>query len=93
MTATSVRTQWHHAATIALLDAAWNDPRAHVIGLTGPPGVGKSTLTSALINRWRREGLTVGVIAVDPVAGRIVRGFACRTRLQCLRFLLSGFSP
>ncbi|MFZ2870643.1 methylmalonyl Co-A mutase-associated GTPase MeaB [Zavarzinia sp.] len=60
----------HGAATIALLDAAWDNPRAHVIGLTGPPGVGKSTLTSALINRWRREGLTVGVIAVDPSSRR-----------------------
>lgn len=60
----------HGAATIALLDAAWDDPRAHVIGLTGPPGVGKSTLTSALINRWRAEGLTVGVIAVDPSSRR-----------------------
>lgn len=60
----------HGAATIALLDAAWNDPRAQVIGLTGPPGVGKSTLTSALINRWRKAGLTVGVIAVDPSSRR-----------------------
>ena len=60
----------HGAATIALLDAAWDNPRAHVIGLTGPPGVGKSTLTSALINRWRREGLSVGVIAVDPSSRR-----------------------
>lgn len=60
----------HGAATIALLDAAWDNPRAHVIGLTGPPGVGKSTLTSALINHWRRQGLTVGVIAVDPSSRR-----------------------
>ncbi|MCF4166890.1 methylmalonyl Co-A mutase-associated GTPase MeaB [Zavarzinia compransoris] len=60
----------HGAETIALLDAAWTDPRGHVIGLTGPPGVGKSTLTSALINRWRKAGLTVGVIAVDPSSRR-----------------------
>jgi LAO/AO transport system kinase len=60
----------HGAETIALLDAAWNDPRAQVIGLTGPPGVGKSTLTSALLARWRAAGLTVGVIAVDPSSRR-----------------------
>ena len=33
----------------ALLDTAAADPKAHVAGLTGPPGVGKSTLTNALI--------------------------------------------
>ncbi len=55
---------------VALLDRAWAAPRAHVIGLTGPPGVGKSTLTGALIRAWRGEGLTVGVIAVDPSSRR-----------------------
>ena len=40
----------------------------HLIGLTGPPGVGKSTLTAALIRHWRGEGLTVGVLAVDPTS-------------------------
>ncbi|MFA5120512.1 ArgK/MeaB family GTPase [Zavarzinia sp.] len=60
----------HGAETIALLDAAWDNPLGHVIGLTGPPGVGKSTLTSALIARWRAAGLTVGVIAVDPSSQR-----------------------
>ena len=53
-------------AATTLLDAAWAAPRAHVVGLTGPPGVGKSTLTSALIKAWRADGQTVGVIAVDP---------------------------
>lgn len=52
--------------TLALLDAAWADPQGFVLGLTGPPGVGKSTLTDALIRFWRAKGLTVGVIAVDP---------------------------
>ncbi len=55
---------------IALLDRAWAAPKAHVIGLTGPPGVGKSTLTGALIRAWRGEGTTVGVIAVDPSSRR-----------------------
>ncbi len=39
---------------------------AWVIGLTGPPGVGKSTSTSALVKALRAEGLRVGVLAVDP---------------------------
>jgi len=54
------------AATLALLDEAWNAPVARTIGLTGPPGVGKSTLAGALIRHWRGAGHTVGVIAVDP---------------------------
>jgi LAO/AO transport system kinase len=53
-------------ATLALLDAAYAAPRAQVVGITGPPGVGKSTLIAALIALWRKEGRTVGVIAVDP---------------------------
>lgn len=40
--------------------------RAHVIGVTGPPGGGKSTLVSALIKGIRRRGLRVAVVAVDP---------------------------
>ncbi len=50
----------------ALLDAAWRQPRAHVVGITGPPGVGKSSLCAALVAAWRGDGKTVGVIAVDP---------------------------
>jgi LAO/AO transport system kinase len=40
--------------------------RAQVIGLTGSPGVGKSTLAGALVAAYRAQGLTVGVLAVDP---------------------------
>jgi LAO/AO transport system kinase len=40
--------------------------RASVIGITGPPGVGKSTTTSALVAALRRTGRRVGVLAVDP---------------------------
>jgi GTPase len=40
--------------------------RAYTIGVTGPPGVGKSTLISALVRHVRGQGLTVGVISVDP---------------------------
>src|SRR5688572_29738879 len=42
--------------------------RAHVIGVTGSPGAGKSTLTDRLIARFRAKGKTVGVIAVDPTS-------------------------
>jgi LAO/AO transport system kinase len=40
--------------------------RAYAIGVTGPPGVGKSSLLSALVRRVREEGTSVGVISVDP---------------------------
>ncbi|MFD6067211.1 methylmalonyl Co-A mutase-associated GTPase MeaB [Amycolatopsis lurida] len=39
---------------------------ARVVGLTGPPGVGKSTSTSALLTALRARGLRVGVLAIDP---------------------------
>ena len=39
---------------------------AHIVGLTGAPGVGKSTVTGALIRHYRAQGLRVGVLAVDP---------------------------
>ena len=40
--------------------------RAHLVGITGPPGAGKSTLVDALIGEQRARGRRVGVIAVDP---------------------------
>ena len=42
--------------------------RARVIGLTGAPGVGKSTVTAALVGAYRERGLRVGVLAVDPTS-------------------------
>lgn len=39
---------------------------AYVVGLTGSPGVGKSTSTSALVTAYRKQGKRVGVLAVDP---------------------------
>ena len=41
---------------------------ARRIGLTGPPGAGKSSLTTALTRAYRAQGLTVGIIAVDPTS-------------------------
>jgi LAO/AO transport system kinase len=40
--------------------------RAQIVGLTGSPGVGKSTSASALVSAYRRRGARVGVLAVDP---------------------------
>jgi LAO/AO transport system kinase len=54
------------AETLDLLDAAHAAAQAHVIGITGPPGVGKSTLIGALIAHWRAARTRVAVIAVDP---------------------------
>lgn len=42
--------------------------RARVIGITGSPGTGKSTLVDQMIFRWRKEGRKIGVIAVDPTS-------------------------
>ena len=57
--------------------------KAHVIGITGSPGAGKSTLTDGLIECIRKKGKTVGVLAVDPTSplrvGRSsVTASACR---------------
>jgi LAO/AO transport system kinase len=42
--------------------------KAYVIGITGAPGVGKSTLVDQMVNRYRKQGKTVGVLAVDPTS-------------------------
>jgi LAO/AO transport system kinase len=42
--------------------------RAHLVGITGSPGVGKSTSTSALVTALRAQGRRVGVLAVDPTS-------------------------
>jgi len=42
--------------------------RARRLGITGPPGAGKSTVTNLIVQSLRREGLRVGVVAVDPTS-------------------------
>jgi GTPase len=42
--------------------------QAHVVGITGPPGAGKSSLVNALIGAWREEGRRVAVLAIDPTS-------------------------
>jgi LAO/AO transport system kinase len=42
--------------------------KAYIIGITGPPGAGKSTLTDSLIGYFRKKNLSVGVVAIDPTS-------------------------
>jgi LAO/AO transport system kinase len=54
----------------AALVSAAGDGAGHVVGVTGPPGVGKSTLLSALLREWRARDRSVAVLAVDPSSKR-----------------------
>lgn len=42
--------------------------RAYILGITGPPGAGKSTMISKLVSHLRKRGYTVGVVAIDPTS-------------------------
>jgi LAO/AO transport system kinase len=42
--------------------------RAHIVGITGPTGCGKSTLTGALAREYRKQDKTVGIVAIDPTS-------------------------
>lgn len=41
---------------------------AYLVGITGPPGSGKSTLTDKIVSQWRKKGYKVAVIAIDPTS-------------------------
>ncbi len=43
-----------------------NTQKANIVGITGPPGAGKSTMVNALLHHWINEGKKIAVIAVDP---------------------------
>jgi len=54
------------AELFAALETTGPYEKGHVVGITGPPGAGKSSLASVLAEQWLNEGLTVGIIAIDP---------------------------
>ena len=55
-------------ATEALASVYPKTGKAHIIGFTGPPGVGKSSLINRLVREFRSRGKKVGVVAVDPTS-------------------------
>ncbi|MEW5910617.1 MAG: methylmalonyl Co-A mutase-associated GTPase MeaB [Thermodesulfobacteriota bacterium] len=60
---------------------------AHIVGITGPPGTGKSTLVDRLISVFRKKGKTVGVLAVDPsstISGGAILGDRIRMQRHAL---------
>jgi LAO/AO transport system kinase len=56
----------HPALREVMAALAPHTGRAHVIGITGSPGVGKSTSTNALVGALRKQGKRIGILAVDP---------------------------
>ncbi|MDP2972412.1 MAG: methylmalonyl Co-A mutase-associated GTPase MeaB [Deltaproteobacteria bacterium] len=56
------------SAMDALKELYPNTGKAYIIGITGPPGSGKSTMVDKMVDIFRKEGKTVGIVAVDPTS-------------------------
>jgi len=78
--ATAIENRTTEAAAL-LRELAPHAGRATVLGITGPPGAGKSTLVDALVRAIRREGKTAGILAVDPTS-RISGGAILGDRIR-----------
>lgn len=77
--------QKNAAALLVAIAKICKPEEARLIGLTGPPGVGKSSLTAALIAHWRSLTLRVGVLAVDPsspISGGALLGDRLRMQVR-----------
>ena len=73
-------------ASVALLREMFaKSGGAHVVGVTGPPGAGKSTLVAAIVGELRRRGQRVAVIAVDP-SSPFTGGAILGDRIRMLQF-------
>ncbi len=79
--ATGIENRDPHA--LAALDML-EDGHARLVGITGPPGAGKSTLVAALISAIRERGKTVAVVAVDP-SSRITGGALLGDRVRMMQ--------
>jgi LAO/AO transport system kinase len=71
-------------ADIVLKALSKNQKRSFLLGVTGPPGAGKSTLVDRLIESFRAKGLRVGVIAIDP-SSPITGGALLGDRVRMLK--------
>jgi len=56
------------SAMDALKELYPNTGKAYIVGITGPPGSGKSTIVDKMVDIFRKEGKTVGIVAVDPTS-------------------------
>ena len=77
------------AAVRVLKDLYPHTGKAHIVGITGPPGSGKSTLTDKLTESYRARDRTVGIVAVDPTSP-FTGGAILADRLRMQRHYLDG---